>query len=86
MKKRIVIITLGLLLAGAVQAQVFLQEGDDNNLRDVTVPVDAWPDNPIYSQGNDNTPYTPLGSGIALLAALGGAYLLGKKRNKFEKR
>ena len=70
---------MSLLLAGAAQAQIFLQEGDENNLRDVTMPVNAWPDNPNgYSQGYDN--YTPISSGIMLLAALGGAYLLKKKK------
>ena len=81
MKKRLLILTLGLLLAGgAARAQIFLQEGDENNMRDVTMPVNAWPENPPYNQGIDN--YTPLGSGIVLLAAFGGAYLLRKKRNK----
>ena len=74
------IVALLLLMACAAHAQIFLQEGDENNMRDVTtVPVNAWPDNPPYNQGNDY--YLPLGSGIVLLAALGGAYLLGKRKN-----
>ena len=31
---------------------------------------------------NEEEDYAPLGSGIALLAALGGAYLLGKKHKE----
>lgn len=81
MKKRLFILATALLLAGTTQAQIFLQEGDENNLRDVTAtPVSAWPDNPSNSQGNDY--YVPVGSGIALLATLGGAYLLKKRNNK----
>ena len=79
-KTKIVIVALLLLMASAAQAQIFLQEGDENNMRDVTtVPVNAWPENPPYNQGIDN--YTPLGSGIVLLAALGGVYLLKNKKN-----
>ena len=38
-----------------------------------------------YQGGDlDQTLYTPLGSGIALLSALGGAYLIGKRRRKDE--
>ena len=85
MKKRLLILTLGLLLmGGAVRAQIFLQEGDENNMRDVTMPVNAWPENPPNSQGNDY--YLPLGDGILLLAALGGAYLVGKRKHFLQHR
>ena len=79
-KTKIVIVALLLLMASAAQAQIFLQEGDENNMRDVTptTPVNAWPENPPYNQGVDN--YTPLGCGIMVLTVLGGAYLIGKRK------
>ena len=60
-------------------AQVFIME-DEHSLR----PPDpeevlGWPVNPQNGYGTSNDEYTPLGDGILLLAALGGAYLLKKK-------
>lgn len=78
MKKRITILTLSLLLATAVQAQIYVMENEANQREGVEVPNNDWPDNPqVYNQGNDD--YAPLGSGVLLLTALGGAYLLIKK-------
>ena len=78
MKKNIAILTLALLLATVAKAQIYVTEGDDN-LRDPAQPTAIWPALPNDSNlGNDG--YTPLGSGIALLSALGGAYLIGKRK------
>lgn len=79
MKKNIVILTLFLLLAMAAKAQIFTMENEVNELRD-PVPFE-WVTNPVeYNQGYDV--YTPIGEGIALLAALGGAYLLKKRKRE----
>ena len=81
MKKHIAILILGLLLATSAQAQIYVMENEGNQ-RDPIENVDAydWPNNPLGNgEGHDN--YTPLGDGLLLLAALGGAYLI-RKRNK----
>ena len=72
---------MGLLFAGAAQAQIFLEEGDANDNRAVS---QDWGVVPIHGVTQDQANYVPVGSGIALLAALGGAYLLKKKKiNKY---
>ena len=80
MKKIATILTFALLLAStAAQAQIYLMDGEDNTYRDPD--VESWVVNPAtYNEGTDS--YAPTGSGIALLAVLGGAYLLSKKRKK----
>ena len=78
MKKRLLILTLGLLFAGAAQAQIFIEEGDAPT-RATTTEVSAWVDNPEHGESVDH--YLPLGDGIFWLAALGSAYML-KKRKK----
>ena len=62
---------------GPVQAQVFIMDEDmDGNRRigskEFTVPVPY--------QGTDMDEYLPLSDGALLLAALGGAYLLRKRK------
>ena len=37
---------------------------------------------PVPYTGGDGDQYLPLGNGALLLAGLGGAYLLGKRRKK----
>ena len=79
MKKKTVILTLALLLATATQAQIFVMEGDDNMRAEGDMPINNWPVMPNdNAQGDDS--YTPIGSGSLLLAALGGAYLVRKRK------
>ena len=72
---------MAIALAMPVRAQVFMVE-DDHNLRteseDVLgiVPLNGA----TWDQSNES--YTPLGTGILLLSALGGAYLLKKKKQQ----
>ena len=42
---------------------------------------DGFPMRPNHNQ-NENQPAAPLGSGIALLTALGAAYLVGKRKQE----
>ena len=80
MKKNIAILTTILLLATAAKAQIIIME-NENSPRTTT---DEWVINPLeYNGGYDD--FTPLGDGIMLLAALGGAYLVGKHKNKKNK-
>ena len=76
--KLVVILTVLLFTTGIMQAQVFIMDEDvESNIRlgekEFLVPV-------AY-QGTDFDEYLPLDGGWLLLAGLGGAYLL-KKRKK----
>lgn len=82
-KKQLTLVA-AFLLAAAANAQVFILSDEEfaNNKR-ANAPG-AGPLAPYQGGDLDQTldNYSPVGSGIALLAALGGAYLLGKKRQK----
>ena len=77
--KFIVLATLLLLLVFPLRAQVFLMDDEfESNIRvgesQFVVPAPY--------QGGDLDQYLPLGDGLLVLAALGGAYLLGKRKKK----
>lgn len=77
-KRFIAVIGLLLVMMCPVQAQVFIMDEDmEGNIRvgenEFVVPVPY--------QGTDWDEYLPIGDGVMLLTALGGAYLL-KKRKK----
>ena len=82
-RKKIAFLTLMLAMTTASNGQIFVME-DDATTRFGTEVYN--PDGVIPLNGSlddqTNEIYTPLGSGIMLLAALGGAYLLKKKENK----
>ena len=81
MKRTATILTLALLLtAGAAQAQIFLED-DEYNANRANVGEDMGVI-PYHGVTHDQADFVPLGGGIMLLAALGGAYLIGKKRRK----
>lgn len=85
MKRKIAILTLALLLAMAAKAQIFTMENEVNELRDPVPEPNGWVINPQnYNEGTDS--YTPIGNGIALLAALGGAYLMRKREKAPDER
>jgi len=78
-KRFITVIGLLLVMFGPVQAQVFIMDEDvEGNIRikdsEFTVPV------PYQGTDWDEYLYTPLGDGVLLLTALGGAYLLRKRK------
>ena len=80
MRKSLMLLVTMLLMAMPMRSQVFLTQEDLDSERD-----GQWQDLgliiPIHEQDFDQAePWAPVGSGIAVLAALGGAYLLGKKR------
>ena len=78
---KIVIIAAALMMGAATdsQAQVFIME-NESNLREDTEDVLGWPVNPQNGYGTSNDEYTPVGDGLLLLAALGGDYLMKKKK------
>ena len=82
MRKSIILLVTMLLMAMPMRSQVFLTQEDLDSERQ-----GHWEDIgliiPIHEQDFDQAePWAPVGSGIAVLAALGGAYLLGKKRRE----
>ena len=82
MRKPIILLVTMLLMAVPMRSQVFLTQEDLDSER-----MGQWEDIgliiPIHEQDFDQAePWAPVGSGIAVLAALGGAYLLGKKRRE----
>ena len=70
---------LFLTVSLTVKAQVFMLDGDENyrDPEDPAVFVNLPED---YGLGVDW--YTPVGDGVLLLSALGGAYILRKKRKE----
>jgi hypothetical protein len=82
MKKRIVTIMAALFLAVTpMMSQVFIMEDDDAmNVRD---PEGSIVFNVMVPTQDTNTEqFIPIGGGALLLAGLGGAYLLCKRRKE----
>lgn len=80
-KKQLTLVD-ALLLAAAANAQVFILSDEEfSNNKRANAPG-AGPLVPYQGGDLGQTLHTPLGGGMAILAALGGAYLLGKKRQK----
>ena len=77
--RRALALVLMMALVFTAKAQVFMMDGDENyrEPEDPAVFINL-PEN--YGLGVDW--YTPVGDGILLLAALGGAYLVGKRKRK----
>ena len=78
MKKILLIFTLLLTLAAPMHAQVFMME-DDNDPNRTVLGNGTYGNIIAHGSGYDQANFVPLGEGIALLTALGGAYLLRKK-------
>ncbi len=76
---RTIVVLLLMAMASTSQAQVFMMDGDEN-YREPEDPQVFINLPQGYGLGVDW--YTPVGDGIAVLATLGGAYLLGKRRKK----
>lgn len=78
MKKILLIFSILLALAAPMRAQVFIMEEDENEFRNV-FGNGEWNNVIVHGSPDDQTNWVPLGEGILLLSALGGAYLLRKK-------
>ena len=77
-RKAALTVALGLMMGLSASAQVFML-GEDNKRQGTD--INGEHSNVIYHGSiNDQTNYVPIGSGTLLLMALGGAYLMGKKR------
>ena len=77
--RRVIVLLLFMVMSLTMKAQVFMIDGDENYREPENPQVFAGlPED--YGLGVDW--YTPVGDGIMLLAVMGGAYLLKKKKNK----
>lgn len=81
MKKRILTILAAMMLTVSASAQVFLMNEDEDNDRNGIPEENISIINPGYHNSGEDW-YTPVGSGTLLLTAMGGAYLLTKKKKK----
>jgi len=68
------------LCPGRVMSQIFLTQDDMENSLRAQAPEEFVI--PVPYEGGDLDEYLPLGSGVCLLAGLGGAYLLSKRRKR----
>lgn len=80
MKKRIAILTAAMLMAMTAKAQMFTMEDEVNELREPVAEDHGII--PFHGVEFDQSNYIPLGDGVLLLAALGGAYLIGKRKKE----
>lgn len=80
-RKRNILLAALLFLAMAqpLHAQVFMLDGDENYREPEDPQVFI---NLPSSYGMATDSYTPVGNGLLLLGAMGGVYLLGKRKNK----
>ena len=81
MKKILLIFTLVLTLAAPMRAQVFIMEEDENDRVDNVFGNGQWNNIIVHGSPDDQTNWVPLGEGILMLTALGGAYLMRKKKS-----
>ena len=80
MKKILLIFTLFLALAAPMRAQVFIMEEDENDRVTNVFGNGDWNNIIVHGSADDQTNWVPLGEAVLLLSALGGAYLLRKKK------
>lgn len=83
-KKKRIIMAAMLLLAMAVpsQAQVFIMEEDEGPDRNVLGANGTLNNVIVHGSLNDQSNYTPIGSGLLVMTALGGLYLMNKRTNE----
>lgn len=82
MKKRMLTLMTVLLMAvGSAFAQVIITDEDVNHNRTEADPNDFGVMVPMQNANMDQWKQAPLGSGILLLAGLGAAYLVKKRKD-----
>lgn len=85
MKKRILLVALVAVMSiGTSRSQIILLDEDEGSFRS-TSDLYELENVLIPDLGSTNDQYTPIGSGLLLLAGMGGAYLLTKKTKKSKK-
>ena len=77
MRKVLISMAFMALMTGNLSAQVFnVEDNPDNNRAQTEENV------LVAQQSEEQDRFAPLGSGILILSVLGGAYLIGKKKEK----
>lgn len=94
MRKTHILLVFMLLMALPMHSQVFMTQDELNKDRSqkwedagLVVPIhekDFKQTAKGTAEEEEEDDYTPMGSGLAMLAVLGGAYLLSKKHNEKE--
>jgi len=82
MKKILLIFTLFLALAAPMHAQVFIMEEDENDRVNNVFGNGEWNNIIVHGSADDQANFVPLGEAVLLLSALGGAYLLKKRKRE----
>ena len=82
MKKILLIFTIFLALAAPMRAQVFIMEEDENDRVNNVFGNGEWNNIIVHGSADDQANFVPLGEAVLLLTALGGAYLLRKKKRE----
>jgi len=67
-------------LAAPMHAQVFIMEEDENDRVNNVFGNGEWNNIIVHGSPDDQANWVPLGEAVLLLSALGGAYLLRKKK------
>ena len=81
MKKKVIAIVAALFLTvGSAFSQVILTDEDFNHNRNQVTPEEFGVMVPAQGYNIDQYKHAPLGNGVLLLAGLGAAYLLKKKK------
>ena len=81
-RRRVIVLLLFMIISLTMKAQVFMMDGDENYREPENPQVFAGlPED--YGAGYDY--YAPVGNGIMVLVALGGAYLAKKGKLKNSK-
>jgi hypothetical protein len=80
MRRNVILVLMLLLLSvTTATAQVFILDDEfEGTMRNPTEDFGLI----VPIEGLDTDQYLPLGDGLLVLAALGGAYLLGKRKKK----
>ena len=79
LKYILLIVVTVLLVACPAMAQVFIMDDEfEGTMRQNTEDFGLI----VPIEGLDSDQYLPIGDGLLVLAALGGAYLMGKRKKK----
>lgn len=80
-KKIVVLMTILLMFVGSSNAQVFIADEEfEGTLRQGESEFVLFV--PVQGQDDDQSMYTPIGSGWLLLSGMAGAYLLTKRKKQ----
>ena len=79
MKKTMVLLTVLIMTVAPLKAQVFIADDEFEGMMRLAESEYVLV---VPNQASDADQFTPIGDGVLLLAGLGGAYLLRKRKKK----